>query len=60
MRARWVGILAIGAFLVGALLLLGRPEPAPAPLADEHLTDQLTCTSGCNPLNELCCEEEGQ
>lgn len=57
MKTKWVGLLAAAAFLVGTLLLLGRPQPAPALLADEHLTDQLTCADGCNTLNELCCLE---
>lgn len=60
MKNRWVGLLAAAAFLIGALLLLGRPQPAPALMADEHLTDQLTCADGCDILNELCCGEERQ
>lgn len=60
MKNRWIGLLAAAAFLIGALLLLGRPQPAPALMADEHLTDQLTCADGCNTLNELCCGEERQ
>lgn len=55
---RWLGALVIGAFLVGALLLIGRPEPASALDGMQRVTDQLTCTSGCNQARQLCCGKD--
>lgn len=51
---------AVGAaaVLLAALLVLTRPAPAPSGSADQHVSDQKTCVSGCESEHQICCLEE--